>query len=42
MLADAGKKPLTIITADNGLQTIVVPEVSQADYGDAPWWLSRN
>jgi len=36
MLADSKKKPLTIIKADSGLQTIVVPEFSPADYGDGP------
>jgi peptidoglycan/xylan/chitin deacetylase (PgdA/CDA1 family) len=35
-LADAGKKPLTVIRAATGLQTIVVPEFSPADYGDGP------
>ncbi|MCF7674733.1 MAG: DUF1080 domain-containing protein, partial [Akkermansiaceae bacterium] len=36
MLADDRKNPLTIIKADSGLQTIVVPEFSKADYGDSP------
>ena len=35
-LADAGKKPLTVIKAATGLQTIVVPEFPPADYGDGP------
>jgi len=35
-LADSKKKPLTVIKAATGLQTIVVPKFSPADYGDAP------
>ena len=36
MLADTKKEPLTVIMADNGLPTIVVPEFPPADCGDAP------